>query len=141
MKKGFMKIWILCLITVVLAVCVSCAKQKETKELSKIESSKVEEIRRTGSSGGKEGESEYFLTDSEKDDFLELLNKVELGDQVDKNKGLSSGAATYYSLQFSDGESLEISPGLYFKIDDQYYNFENYDALWNEFIKFNSIKR
>ena len=37
-------------------------------------------------------------------------------------------------------ETLTISPGKYFKVADRYYEFDNYDELWDEFIVFNSIK-
>ena len=32
-----------------------------------------------------------------------------------------------------------ISPGQYFKIGDTYYEFMNYEELWDEFIVFNSL--
>ncbi len=49
------------------------------------------------------------------------------------------GAVSYYTLYFTDEETLTISPGRYFKIGDIYYEFSNYDELWDAFIGFNSI--
>ena len=37
-------------------------------------------------------------------------------------------------------ETLTISPGKYFKVADRYYEFDNYDELWDKFIVFNSTK-
>ena len=59
--------------------------------------------------------------------------------QMRKTGALSNGAVSYYTLYFTDGETLTISPGQYFKIEDTYYDFKNYDELWDEFIEFNSI--
>lgn len=56
-----------------------------------------------------------------------------------KTGALSNGAVSYYTLYFTDSETLTISPGQYFKIEDTYYDFKNYDELWDEFIEFNSI--
>ena len=72
-------------------------------------------------------------------DLLSCLNQVKLGDAVDESDALSSGAVAYYKLYYTDGETLTISPGRYFKIEDTYYEFKNYDELWDKFIEFNSI--
>lgn len=64
---------------------------------------------------------------------------MELGNAVDEREALSNGAVSYYTLYFTDEETLPISPGRYFKIGDTYYEFRNYDELWDEFIGFNSI--
>ena len=64
---------------------------------------------------------------------------MELGNAVDEREALSNGAVSYYTLYFTDEETLTISPGRYFKIGDTYYEFSNYDELWDEFTGFNSI--
>ena len=64
---------------------------------------------------------------------------MKLGDAVDEKDALSNGAVAYYKLYYTDGETLTISPGRYFKIEDTYYEFRNYDELWDKFIEFNSI--
>ena len=69
-----------------------------------------------------------------------MLNQVKLGDEVDENKALSSGAVSYYTIHLATDETLTISPGKYFKVAARYYEFDNYDELWDEFIVFNSIK-
>ena len=66
--------------------------------------------------------------------------KVKLGDEVDESKAVSSGAVSYYTIYLVTDETLTISPGKYFKVADRYYEFDNYDELWDEFIVFNSIK-
>ena len=65
---------------------------------------------------------------------------MKLGDKVDENKALSNGAVSYYTIYFATDKTLTISPGKYFKIEDTFYEFDNYDELWDEFIVFNSIK-
>ena len=70
---------------------------------------------------------------------IHLLNQVELGNAVDEKDALSYGAVSYYTLCYTDGETLTISPGRYFKVRDTYYEFKNYDALWDKFMTFNSI--
>ncbi len=81
-----------------------------------------------------------FFSDKEVVEFIDLLNQVKLGDIVDENKALSSGAVSYYTIYFATDETLTISPGKYFEVEDTYYEFDNYDELWDEFIVFNSIK-
>ena len=82
----------------------------------------------------------YSFSDKEVVEFIDLLNQVKLGDIVDENKALSSGAVSYYTIYFATDETLTISPGKYFEVEDTYYEFDNYDELWDEFIVFNSIK-
>ena len=53
---------------------------------------------------------------------------------------MPSGAVSYYTIYFATDETLTISPGKYFEVEDTYYEFDNYDELWDEFIVFNSIK-
>ena len=45
-----------------------------------------------------------------------------------------------YTLYFAIDETLTIIPGGYFKIGDTFYEFDNYDELWDKFIVFNSTK-
>ena len=71
----------------------------------------------------------------QRDDFVELLGKVKLGRKVQREETLSSGAVTYYTLVFADGEVLKISPGRFFMVNDDYYYFLNYDKIWNEFLE------
>ena len=72
--------------------------------------------------------------------FWILLDQVELGSAVDEKEALTSGAVSYYTLYFTDGEMLTISPGRYFQVGDTYYEFRNYDELWDRFIEYNSIQ-
>ena len=73
-------------------------------------------------------------------EFIDLLNQVELGGKVDENKASSNGAVSYCTIYFVIDETLTIIPGEYFKIGDTFYEFDNYDELWDKFIVFNSIK-
>ena len=41
-----------------------------------------------------------FFSDKEVVEFIDLLNQVKLGDIVDENKALSSGAVSYYTIYF-----------------------------------------
>ena len=93
-----------------------------------------------GTTGGIDGDYSYSFSDDEVIEFINLLNQVKLGDEVDENKALSSGAVSYYTIHLATDETLTISPGKYFKVADRYYEFDNYDELWDEFIVFNSIK-
>lgn len=67
-----------------------------------------------------------------------MLNQVELGDEVDKNQALLSGAVTYYKLYFQGKDVVTLCPGHYFGVDEKYYEFVNFDKLWDEFVTFNS---
>ena len=86
----------------------------------------------------KDGNYSYTLSDQEKKEFVHLLNQVELGDEVDKNQALSSGAVTYYKLYFQGKDIVTLCPGHYFGVDEKYYEFVNFDKLWDEFVTFNS---
>ena len=65
---------------------------------------------------------------------------MELGGKVDESKASSNGAVSYYTIYFVIDETLTIIPGEYFKIGDTFYEFDNYDELWDKFIVFNSTK-
>ncbi len=110
------------------------------KDLESIDASEIKQIEHTGTTGGKDGDYSYSFSDKEVVEFIDLLNQVKLGDIVDENKALSSGAVSYYTIHFATDETLTISPGKYFEVEDTYYEFDNYDELWDEFIVFNSIK-
>ncbi len=117
-----------------------CSKQEKADKLIAVNADEIDKIICTGRNGGEDGSFEYSLTESEIDDFVKLLNEVSLGDEVDKNEALSSGAVVYYTVQFTDDKTLEISPGEYFMVGGTYYRFKNFDELWDEFIKFNSLR-
>ena len=102
--------------------------------------SEIKKIEHIGTTGGKDGNYSYFFSDKEVVEFIDLLNQVKLGDIVDENKALSSGAVSYYTIYFVIDETLTIIPGEYFKIGDTFYEFDNYDELWDKFIVFNSTK-
>ena len=118
-------------------------RMRETRceqDLESIDASEIKQIEHTGTTGGKDGNFSYSFSDKEVVEFIDLLNQVKLGDIVDENKALSSGAVSYYTIYFATDETLTISPGKYFEVEDTYYEFDNYDELWDEFIVFNSIK-
>ena len=119
---------------------LGCGKQDVNKDLESIDASEIKQIEHTGTTGGKDGNFSYSFSDKEVVEFIDLLNQVKLGDIVDENKALSSGAVSYYTIYFATDETLTISPGKYFEVEDTYYEFDNYDELWDEFIVFNSIK-
>ena len=102
--------------------------------------SEIKKIEHIGTTGGIDGDYSYSFSDDEVIEFINLLNQVKLGDEVDENKALSSGAVSYYTIHLATDETLTIIPGEYFKIGDTFYEFDNYDELWDEFIVFNSIK-
>lgn len=135
------KIGIVLLILISLTgTLLGCGKQDVNKDLESIDASEIKQIELTGTTGGKDDNYSYFFSDKEVVEFIDLLNQVKLGDIVDENKALSSGAVSYYTIYFATDETLTISPGKYFEVEDTYYEFDNYDELWDEFIVFNSIK-
>lgn len=121
------------------SVLLGCEKQEPNIDLASIGVSDVDKIEHTGTTGGEDNRYSYSFSDSEISGFIDLLNQVELSNAVDESKALSNGAVSYYTLCFTDSEKLTISPGQYFKIEDMYYEFKNYDELWDSFIRFNSI--
>ena len=128
---------ILCIAFLVVSILSGCGKQRPNIDLKSIDISNINKVEHTGTTGGQNGEYSYSLSESESNGFIELLNQVKLGNTIVAQ--LSSGTVSYYTLYYTDGETLTISPGQYFKIEDTYYEFKNYDELWDKFIEFNSI--
>ena len=127
---------------ILIAVTLLSGCQKNTInsaiEFGTIDVSEIDKIELSGTTGGKDGNFSYTLSDQEKKEFVHLLNQVELGDEVDKNQALSSGAVTYYKLYFQGKDVVTLCPGHYFGVDEKYYEFVNFDELWDEFVTFNS---
>lgn len=135
------KIGIVLLIFIFLtSTLLGCGKRDVNINLENIAVSEVKKIEHKGTTGGIDGDYLYSFSDNEVVEFIDLLNQVKLGNKVDENKALSNGAVSYYTIYFANDEPLTIRPGKYFKIEDTFYEFDNYDELWNEFIVFNSIK-
>ena len=122
------------------ATLLGCGKQDVNMDLESIAVSEIKKIEHVGTTGGKDGDYSYSFSDDEVIEFIDLLNQVKLGNEVDENKALSNGAVSYYIIYFATDETLTISPGKYFKVADRYCEFDNYNELWDEFIVFNSIK-
>ena len=138
-KKTVSKI-ILSFILIMMTLLSGCQKNNTDSaiEFGTIDVSEIDKIELSGTTGGKDGNYSYTLSDQEKKEFVHLLNQVELGDEVDKNQALSSGAVTYYKLYFQGKDVVTLCPGHYFGVDEKYYEFVNLDELWNEFVTFNS---
>lgn len=140
-KKGFLFTFIAAVfiyIVVIFNICSSLLGYEKVDNrdcLKDINPSEIVEIKCSGTTGGKDGHFEYFLDERQQEDFVELLGKVKLGRKVQREETLSSGAVTYYTLVFADGEVLKISPGRFFMVNDDYYYFLNYDKIWNEFLE------
>ena len=135
------KIGIVLLILIFLtSTLLACGKRDVNINLENIAVSEIEKIEHIGTTGGIDGDYSYSFSDNEVVEFIDLLNQVKLGDKVDENKALSNGAVSYYTIYFATDETLTISPGKYFIIEDTFYEFNNYDELWDEFIAFNSVK-
>lgn len=135
------KIGIVLLIHIFLtSTLLGCEKQDVNIDLECIDASEIKKIEHIGTTGGKDGNYSYSFSDNEVIEFIDLLNQVKLGNEVDENKALSNGAISYYTIYFATDEALTISPGRYFKVENIYYEFNNYDELWDEFIVFNGIK-
>ena len=138
-KKTVSKM-ILSFILITLTLLSGCQKNtiNSAIEFGTIDVSEIDKIELSGTTGGKDGNFSYTLSDQEKKEFVHLLNQVELGDEVDKNQALSSGAVTYYKLYFQGKDVVTLCPGNYFGVDEKYYEFVNFDELWDEFVTFNS---
>ena len=138
-KKTVSKM-ILSFILITVTLLSGCHKNTTNSaiEFGTIDVSEIDKIELSGTTGGKDGNYSYTLSDQEKKEFVHLLNQVELGDEVDKNQALSSGAVTYYKLYFQGKDVVTLCPGHYFGVDEKYYEFVNFDKLWNEFVTFNS---
>ena len=131
---------ILSFILITVTLLSGCQKNtiNSAIEFGTIDVSEIDKIELSGTTGGKDGNFSYTLSDQEKKEFVHLLNQVELGDEVDKNQALSSGAVTYYKLYFQGKDVVTLCPGHYFGVDEKYYEFVNFDELWDEFVTFNS---
>ena len=138
-KKTVSKM-ILSFILITVTLLSGCQKNtiNSAIEFGTIDVSEIDKIELSGTTGGKDGNYSYILSDQEKKEFVHLLNQVELGDEVDKNQALSSGAVTYYKLYFQGKDVVTLCPGHYFGVDEKYYEFVNFDKLWDEFVTFNS---
>ena len=138
-KKTVSKM-ILSFILITVTLLSGCQKNTTHSaiEFGTIDVSEIDKIELSGTTGGKDGNFSYTLSDQEKKEFVHLLNQVELGDEVDKNQALSSGAVTYYKLYFQGKDIVTLCPGHYFGVDEKYYEFVNFDELWDEFVTFNS---
>ena len=138
-KKTVSKM-ILSFILITVTLLSGCQKNSTHSaiEFGTIDVSEIDKIELSGTTGGKDGNYSYTLSDQEKKEFVHLLNQVELGDEVDKNQALSSGAVTYYKLYFQGKDIVTLCPGHYFGVDEKYYEFVNFDKLWDEFVTFNS---
>ena len=138
-KKTVSKI-ILSFILIMMTLLSGCQKNTTDSaiEFGTIDVSEIDKIELSGTTGGKDGNFSYTLSDQEKKEFVHLLNQVELGDEVDKNQALLSGAVTYYKLYFQRKDVVTLCPGHYFGVDEKYYEFVNFDKLWDEFVTFNS---
>ena len=138
-KKTVSKM-ILSFILITVTLLSGCQKNtiNSAIEFGTIYVSEIDKIELSGTTGGKDGNYSYTLSDQEKKEFVHLLNQVELGDEVDKNQALSSGAVTYYKLYFQGKDVVTLCPGHYFGVDEKYYEFVNFDELWDEFVTFNS---
>ena len=138
-KKTVSKM-ILSFILITVTLLSGCQKNTTNSaiDFETIDVSEIDKIELSGTTGGKDGNYSYTLSDQEKKEFVHLLNQVELGDEVDKNQALSSGAVTYYKLYFQGKDVVTLCPGHYFGVDEKYYEFVNFDELWDEFVTFNS---
>ena len=138
-KKTVSKM-ILSFILITVTLLSGCQKNSTHSaiEFGTIDVSEIDKIELSGTTGGKDGNFSYTLSDQEKKEFVHLLNQVELGDEVDKNQALLSGAVTYYKHYFQGKDVVTLCPGHYFGVDEKYYEFVNFDKLWDEFVTFNS---
>lgn len=138
-KKTVSKM-ILSFILITVTLLSGCQKNSTHSaiEFGTIDVSEIDKIELSGTTGGKDGNFSYTLSDQEKKEFVHLLNQVKLGDEVDKNQALLSGAVTYYKLYFQGKDVVTLCPGHYFGVDEKYYEFVNFDKLWDEFVTFNS---
>lgn len=117
-----------------------CGKHGLSINLENVDVSEIKKIEHIGTTDGIDGDYSYSLSDNQIVEFIDLLNQVKLGDKVNENKALSTGVVSYYTIYFVTDETLTISPGKFFKIGDTFYEFDNYDKLWGEFIVLNSVK-
>ena len=119
-KKTVSKM-ILSFILITVTLLSGCQKNSTHSaiEFGTIDVSEIDKIELSGTTGGKDGNFSYTLSDQEKKEFVHLLNQVELGDEVDKNQALLSGAVTYYKLYFQGKDVVTLCPGHYFGVDEK----------------------
>lgn len=135
------KIGIVLLIPIFLTnTLLGCGKRDLNINLENIAVSEIKKIEHIGTTGGIDGDYSHSFSDNQIVEFIDLLNQVEFGGKVDENKASSNGAVSSYTIYFVTDETLTIIPGEYFKIGDTFYEFDNYDELWDKFIVFNSTK-
>lgn len=140
-KTGFLFTFIAAVfiyIVVIFNICSSLLGYEKVDNrdcLKDINPSEIVEIKCSGTTGGKDGHFEYFLDKEQQEEFVELLGKVKLGRKAAREETLSSGAVTYYTLEFEDGKVLKVSPRRFFMVNDDYYYFLNYDKIWDEFLE------
>ena len=139
-RKSILLITLL-LLTLSFSLLSGCQKKtaQSAIDFGNINADDIEKIELSGSTGGENGEYSHTLTESEKNDFVDLLNRVELGDEVDEKQALSSGAVSHYAIYFKNQDPITIDPGQYFYVDGKYYEFVNFDELWDKFVTFNSL--
>ncbi|MDO4491632.1 MAG: hypothetical protein Q4B85_11250 [Lachnospiraceae bacterium] len=130
---------ILCLATVSGITSGILRKGEQPVDFSSMKADQIESVELSGTTGGENGEISHCFTEEEKAEFLSLLNRVELGREVDSSEAASTGAAAAYDIKFKDGTVVSISPGKCFQVQTKYYKFKNFDDLWEEFIVFNSL--
>ena len=93
-KKTVSKM-ILSFILITLTLLSGCQKNSTHSaiEFGTIDVSEIDKIELSGTTGGKDGNYSYTLSDQEKKEFVHLLNQVELGDEVDKLKVKLDGSS------------------------------------------------
>ena len=133
-KKWIIVIYILCF---VLAVIVGFRIQtgvKSKKIIADLEVSNIDRVHFSFYSGGITGSYEEDLSTEQTEKLVELMKKVRFGGRVSEEKAATSGASSCYIIYMKDGTKLTLDPGRFFKINHTYYEFENFDELWDEFI-------
>ena len=84
-KKTVSKM-ILSFILITVTLLSGCQKNtiNSAIEFGTIDVSEIDKIELSGTTGGKDGNYSYTLSDQEKKEFVHLLNQVELGDEVEQ---------------------------------------------------------
>lgn len=108
------------------------------KIFSRLDSRDITKIHRSGTTGGKDGDFQNDLTPEQIEQLIDLLKEVQLGKQIPRTQALSAGAVTYYTIEQNNGLQFTISPGKYFLFKETYFQFVNFDDLWDEFVDLNT---